>query len=249
MRQNPFHKSVGESSPIIWMTVVCLMLGFMISITFASKPGSVDPDQGLRLIGGEKVQAELKSLRDEVASLRSQNSKLQESTTKESDREKMLSESLTKLKVDSGLTPVEGPGITIILRDGDPKKIDTTGGIMNDYVIHDMDILKVVNELWNSDANAVSVNGNRVALGSNFRCAGTTILVDSIKVATPITIQAIGDPKKLMSSMSMPGGPIEELRNTDPTMVTMEETKLMKLEPFSGAVQRKFMKAIKETEK
>lgn len=224
------------------------MLGLMISITFASKPKSRDADQKSRIeLAGVKAQDEIQAMRAEVSRLRSENTKLQKASAEETGQTKVLSDSLENLKFQAGLTPVAGPGLTIILKDGDTKRIDTNGGFENDYVIHDMDILKVVNELWNSDANAIAVSGNRISSGSNVRCAGTTILVDSVKVASPITIQAIGDPKKLKGAMLMPGGVLEEIAKIDPGMVTVQETKMMHLEAFTGVTSRKFMKAVAET--
>ena len=44
-------------------------------------------------------------------------------------------------------------------------------------IIHDTDVLRVVNELWNAGAEAVTVNNRRVGPGTNYRCVGTTILV------------------------------------------------------------------------
>ncbi|MDD3893830.1 MAG: DUF881 domain-containing protein, partial [Syntrophomonadaceae bacterium] len=79
-------------------------------------------------------------------------------------------------------------------------------------LIHDQDLLIIVNELKASGAEAISVNGERIAAMSEIRCAGTTILINWNKIAPPFSIKAIGDPDMLESGLMIKNGYLESLK-------------------------------------
>ena len=99
------------------------------------------------------------------------------------------------------ITPVTGPGLRIVLDEGpvDAKASTGSGG-----VILDRDVQLLVNDLWASGAEAISIGGVRLQPRSAIRQAGGSILVDNRPVFWPMTIDAIGDPSgmqvKLISS-------------------------------------------------
>ena len=80
------------------------------------------------------------------------------------------------------------------------------------YVIHDDDILKVVNELRAAGAEAVSINGQRLIGSSEIRCAGPTLSVNNVRSSAPFEIRAIGEPKNLENALKMRGGVMETLK-------------------------------------
>ncbi|MBQ1249641.1 MAG: DUF881 domain-containing protein, partial [Selenomonadales bacterium] len=82
----------------------------------------------------------------------------------------------------------------------------------NLYVIHDDDLLKVINELRAAGAEAISVNGQRLIATSEIRCAGPTLSVNNTRYTPPYEILAIGDPKTLDNALKMRGGIVETLR-------------------------------------
>lgn len=192
-----------------------------------------------RLASGKlDAQAELAALHEEVTKLRDENTKLQGLVAEGGKGTSALNESLQDTKLFAGLTEVTGPGITVELRDSKKSLenfLDPGGG-----VIHDTDVLKIVNELWNAGAEAISVNGKRVGPRSNFRCVGSTILIDSVRIAPPIRIEAIGDPQTLAGAMNMPGGPVEEIRIGDPNMVEITIVEAHKLGAYAGTMASKF---------
>jgi uncharacterized protein YlxW (UPF0749 family) len=56
---------------------------------------------------------------------------------------------------------------------------------------------RVVNGLWASGAEAVSINGERLTALSAIRAAGDAILVDNRPLVPPYTVLAVGDGEKL----------------------------------------------------
>lgn len=55
----------------------------------------------------------------------------------------------------------------------------------------------MVNGLWQSGAEAVAINGQRLTALSAIRAAGDAILVDNRPLVPPYTVLAVGDGKKL----------------------------------------------------
>ena len=64
------------------------------------------------------------------------------------------------------------------------------------YIIHDEDLLRVLNELCAAGAEAISINDQRIVATTEVRCAGPTVSVNNVRSAPPYVIKAIGNPKK-----------------------------------------------------
>jgi uncharacterized protein YlxW (UPF0749 family) len=110
----------------------------------------------------------------------------------------------------SGMTPLEGPGVIITIDDSAKKaKMENDPNL---YLVHDEDILKVVNELRAAGAEALSINGQRLTANSEIRCAGPTISVNNVRSAPPFEIRAIGDKDNLVNSINMRGGVADSLK-------------------------------------
>ncbi|MEV2211760.1 DUF881 domain-containing protein [Streptomyces sp. NPDC050997] len=103
----------------------------------------------------------------------------------------------------SGATEVHGPGVKLVVDDakeattggdGDPRE---TAGFSDTGRVRDRDMQRVVNGLWASGAEAVSINGQRLTALSAIRAAGDAILVDNKPLVPPYTVLAVGDGKRL----------------------------------------------------
>lgn len=143
---------------------------------------------------------------------------------------------------------MEGPGVIVTLKDSGHGgiKIEDQTIYTPDKNIHDLDVLRIVNELFSAGAEAISVNDHRISGGSSIRCVGPTILINDVKVASPIQVKAIGDPKTLMGALNLNGGVLSEIRTSDPDMIQIEEEKSLKLDPFVGRTSYHFAKLPKE---
>ncbi|MCX4777008.1 DUF881 domain-containing protein [Streptomyces sp. NBC_01264] len=106
----------------------------------------------------------------------------------------------------SGATEVQGPGIKLTV---DDAKGSTTGngsapresaGFSDTGRLRDRDMQKIVNGLWQSGAEAISINGQRLTSLSAIRAAGDAILVDNRPLVPPYEVLAIGDKKRLGTS-------------------------------------------------
>lgn len=242
---NPFASRISRNSWEVPVAALSLVLGVMISmawITDRNRKGRIPllgMDQQERVTQGPiDLQIKYRELSKEVKNLRDENTKLQNAMANHNNQGKVLNDSLQELKIFTGMTAAKGPGITVTLRDS-PKAMSGTAG--PDDVIHDTDVLKVVNELWAAGAEAITVNGHRVSVSTAFRCVGPVIHVQNMPIASPVMIRAIGDSETLVGAMNMPGGVLSEIRRTDEAMVGVDAVKEHLFEPYSGTTSRRWV--------
>ena len=100
-------------------------------------------------------------------------------------------ETVAELERASGSTAVRGPGLRIVIDQGNSSDTSGVGAIQ------DRDIQLLVNDLWAAGAEAITVGGVRLRPTSSIRQAGGSILVDNRPVFWPITVEAIGEPSAL----------------------------------------------------
>ncbi|WP_256123048.1 DUF881 domain-containing protein [Streptomyces sp. LUP47B] len=103
----------------------------------------------------------------------------------------------------SGAVDVHGQGVKLVVNDakeastgGDGNPRETTG-FSDTGRVRDRDMQRVVNGLWESGAEAVSINGQRLTALSAIRAAGDAILVDNKPLVPPYTVLAVGDGQRL----------------------------------------------------
>jgi uncharacterized protein YlxW (UPF0749 family) len=248
---NPFLTRARGENWILPVSALSLVLGFMITLAWlpqsqiGGRIRQMDPDQIIRVSQGkfetELVQNNLR-LNEEVTKLREEKTKLENSIGDRTNQSKILNESLQEAKLFAGLSAVEGPGILVTLKDSDKAMRGAIPEV--DLIIHDTDVLRVVNELWAAGAEAIAVGKFRVASGTSIRCVGPTILVDNSQVSSPVQIRAIGDPDTLYGGVNMRGGVLDEIRGTgDTAMVQIERIELHRLPAYSGPTRLRHVKA------
>ncbi|SEH78779.1 Uncharacterized conserved protein YlxW, UPF0749 family [Mycolicibacterium rutilum] len=113
-------------------------------------------------------------------------------------RGQQLLAQLDEANFAAAATPVIGPGLTITVTEpgasanlSDVSKQRLPG---NRQVILDRDLQLVVNSLWVSGAEAVSVGGVRIGPNVTIRQAGGGILVDNQPISSPYEVLAVGPP-------------------------------------------------------
>ena len=109
-----------------------------------------------------------------------------------------------------GLSEVTGSGVTITLTD---SKRDISSALdPSSLVVHDIDVLSVINELKNAGAEAISINDQRVVPSTGIICGGNIIDINGEKVGAPFVIKAIGLPEQL-AALSRPYGYLDTLES------------------------------------
>lgn len=182
----------------IILALVFVVLGFLLSVQFKT----TEQQKGIRFERIEDLSERLKLAEDEKQQLLKQIEEL-----KNDDHDSIADSDMERLRVLSGTSDVEGKGIEITLDDS--QLAAKKGENPNLYIIHDEDLLRVLNELRAAGAEAISLNGQRIVAMSEVRCAGPTVSVNNIRSAPPYEIKAIGDPKNLTSALQLRGGVVE----------------------------------------
>ncbi|MGM9529452.1 MAG: DUF881 domain-containing protein [Phascolarctobacterium sp.] len=182
----------------ILIAIVFMVLGFMLSVQYKVTV----QQRTIRMDRVEDLSERLKTMETENKHLLQEINELRK---KGADRAKDHGQE--RLELLAGTTPVEGAGIEIVLDDSAiPKKANENPNL---YIIHDEDLLRVLNELRAAGAEAISLNDQRIVAMSEVRCAGPTVSVNNVRSAPPYVIKAIGAPKTLTSALRLRGGVVE----------------------------------------
>jgi uncharacterized protein YlxW (UPF0749 family) len=103
----------------------------------------------------------------------------------------------------SGAVAVHGPGVKLVVDDAKSAQTESgngpreSNGFSDTGRVRDRDLQRVINGLWESGAEAVSINGQRLTSLSAIRAAGDAILVDNRPLVPPYTVLAVGDGQRL----------------------------------------------------
>ena len=172
----------------------------------------------------EKVDTELQQ---KIEKATENNSELEEAKNQINDGNKMI-----------GLTEVTGPGVTITVSDSevDPSKVLNS----SDLLVHDSDILKIVNELKNAGAEAISINGQRIILTTSIICGGNIININGERVGSPFEIKAIGSPEAL-ANLSRPDGILSNLKNRGINVSELKKSNNITIPKYSGVLNFKYL--------
>ena len=125
----------------------------------------------------------------------------QKSLNEKSVKELMEYE-LSYLKDVTGESKVIGDGIIITIKDSENDLKENQNP--NELIVHDIDILRIVNDLKKAGAKAISINGERLLALSKIKCSGATIKVNDTTYGQPFIIKAIGDLNTLKASVTSP---------------------------------------------
>lgn len=168
-------------------------------------------------------------LQQEIEKATENNSELEESRNQINDGNKMI-----------GLTDVNGSGVIITVADSD---IDANSVLnSNDLLVHDSDILKIVNELKNAGAEAISINGQRVIITTPIICGGNIININGERIGSPFEIKAIGSPESL-ANLSRPGGWLRSLEDRG-IKVNLKKVNNIDIPKYSGVLNFKYLKSV-----
>jgi len=226
--------------------IVLLALGLMLTVQYRTTRGI---QNNVPITRAQEITSRLKEVTEERDNLKRDvtdlRGKLDLSAKSGDAATRAVRDELAKTRMLAGLTPVSGKGVELILNDS-PKKLQP-GEDPNLYILHEEDLLKVVNELRSGGAEAISINGQRLLATSEIRCAGTTVLVNTKKVVPPLTILATGDPAALQSSLEIKGGILETIRFWG-LVADVEQKSDITISAYTGPVQFEFSKPVKEGE-
>jgi uncharacterized protein YlxW (UPF0749 family) len=166
-----------------------------------------------------ELESELVSLQEKISELEKELGE-QELVVSDYIEEKR------KLQMIAGEIPVSGKGISVTLNDA--QYIPSESNV-NEFIVHDLHVHKVINELLSSGATAISINGQRLLNDSYIQCIGPVISIDGKEHPAPFVIEAIGDPDILEASIMLQNGVVDQLV-ADNVEVTVKKNDNIKMD-------------------
>lgn len=116
--------------------------------------------------------------------------------------EEILAAEVDTQRLNSHVTALTGPGIIVTMEDSDRELEE--GEDPNTLVIHDLDVLNILNDLRRAGAEAIAINGQRVTSQTQIMCQGATITVNDVTYGQPFILEAIGNPDTLNAAINAP---------------------------------------------
>jgi len=177
--------------------VVVLVFGFLVTLAAVQTSRNADATDASRAGLIERIEARrsaVRTLQQQISDLRDANDTADKDLIKLNDTVNERQNTATQLGADTGFTPVAGEGISIQLDNAAYSDPDTEH-------IRDSDLALLVNALWSAGAEAISINGQRISARTAIRISGTAIEVNSIGIAPPYVVQAIGNSNTLAARL------------------------------------------------
>jgi len=178
------------------------------------------------------IQGKYKSLQNELETKTKKLEQTRQTAANKSDGDSKNEEEIKNNQKLLGLTDVSGQGIIINLDEN--REINSNEVVnISSYLIHEEDLLYIVNELFNAGADAVSINDQRIVATTPILCDGNIIRINGQMVGVPLTIKAIGYPERMDYALTRPGGYLEVMAN-DGIKVTVEKNENIDIPKYDG---------------
>lgn len=168
----------------------------------------------------------------------------------EKDKKKIIEEvkiELEENKINVGLVDMEGPGLNIVMEDASREfeENDVSYIERSLKLIHNTDMIQVVNDLLNGGAEAISINGHRVISSSSIFCNGLFLRINGVQIGTPFYIKAIGNKEAMKNYILSEESYVKTLMLRGIEIEIEEEDNLI-VPAFYGNTENKFIKDIKD---
>jgi len=186
----------------VTLTGALFVLGFLIAAQLAAEGPRVrytSQERTPLIETALGLQEQQDALQEQILDLRAQLVDIEGAEPGSQALVRELNAALETARIAGGLVQLSGPGIIFRLEDAE-NAIDAS-----DELVTARDLRTLVQELWLAGAEAVSINGERVTIGTAVLDIGNAILANSAYLAPPYQINAIGTPDlydRLTSSSS-----------------------------------------------
>ncbi|HUS15867.1 MAG TPA: DUF881 domain-containing protein [Chloroflexia bacterium] len=147
-----------------------------------------------------KLEAEQAELKHDLTWARARLDSLQ--ATNSQDRAQLgdITTEIANDRIAAGLVPLEGPGVIAIFQDSTAVSIPSNEDPAH-YILHDYNIRDILNTLWASGAEAISLNGERILATTSIYCVGPTVIANATRLSPPYEVHAIGNPDALEAGL------------------------------------------------
>lgn len=206
------RSTLGQSAPraraIVALTTA-LALGFVLTVSALTLRRPVTGAAKVRAGLIERIEAQ--RAHDDmvgatIAEVEADIERYQEAALGQTGFEG-LQTMLSQLSLATGGAALTGPGLVLTIDDAVEAENGTgsdprSGQTFSSGRVTARDLQIIVNGLWLSGAEAISVNGQRLTSRSAIRFAGSAILVDFRPMTRPYVVTVIGDPQPMQTAFA-----------------------------------------------
>lgn len=219
-----------NKSKIKTKQTLILLIAFVLGIFIAIYLKSMDSNNVyISLEEKRLLESEINNKKVEISNLKKRKEEYEKSLkaykevikNENKSIEELMNEELDYLKVISGYSSIVGSGVVITIKDSEREL--SSGETPNDLLVHDIDILRILNDLKKAGSKGIAINGERVLPTSEIKCSGATITVNKTTYGQPFIIEAIGDTESLMASINAPQSYASLLRSVYGIYINIEE--------------------------
>lgn len=139
----------------------------------------------------------------------------------------------------SGKSALEGKGVVITLSDTEPKHLSPNVN-PHDYLVADMDLIKMVEILHRYGAEVVSINNERILPTSTIDANDMKIAINGNEYGCTFIIKAIGNPDSLMEKLENEKSYVHALREYINVEIKKDDD--IKIPPFKGNIEFEYAK-------
>ena len=183
----------------------------------------------------ERYDNTYRDLEQAQKKLENDRKKASESDTETAEMEKELH----KYNVLLGLTDVTGKGVVVTVTD---SSVDSSKLIdANSAVVHDGDLVEIVNILKNAGAEAIEINEQRIINSTAITCDGAVVRINGEKIGVPFVIKAIGSPEGLKGALEMPNSYVDQMIQ-DGVDVKIKKQNSISIKKYDGTFENEYMK-------
>ncbi len=230
-----------NKSKIKTKQTLILLIAFVLGIFIAIYLKSMDSNNVyISLEEKRLLESEINNKKVEISNLKKRKEEYEKSLkaykevikNENKSIEELMNEELDYLKVISGYSSIVGSGVVITIKDSEREL--SSGETPNDLLVHDIVILRILNDLKKAGSKGIAINGERVLPTSEIKCSGATITVNKTTYGQPFIIEAIGDTESLMASINAPQSYASLLRSVYGIYINIEENEEITLKFYEN---------------
>lgn len=223
-----------KRNTLIFLFLIGIAIGFLVTAQFRVKPSrvlntltpyaSLQESRNQLLTKQTNYKTQIAKLNDEIDTLQSSDK-----NNKSSNKDKL--EQWKSLRQEIGLSDMVGEGVVITMDDAnkDNPQIDS--------ITHAADLRDVVNLAWQTGAQAISINGERIVFNTSIDCIVNTILINGTKLTAPFKILIIGDSSDLKKAFDDTGN-LSELHDrvkNEGLVFSIEKSRSITIAGYKGS--------------
>jgi uncharacterized protein YlxW (UPF0749 family) len=231
----------------IFVFIASIIIGLLISLNISFKESSarvvLSADQYQEALNSRsKLYKEIGRLKEEYYENEEKLLKYKSGSTSISKILQELTEEMNKNNLVLGNKDIVGEGLKFTINDASMEFENFIEDQFTKWlkIVHNTDIMVIINELRNAGAEAISINGQRVISSSEVYCSGPFLRVNGVQLSAPFYINVIGNKEVIKNYMMNENGYLKTLMYRG-IQVQVQISEDVKIPAYVGNINYKYM--------